>query len=242
MKFLTRAMVAVGAVSMVATTTAKADTPDIGTVGNATVLTAAATGTMTITFLHARASFTNSLVLFSSLAGVPTGGTAYTNPLITVLGNYPLVGVGVPPSVSIAVTAGQELLFGICSSGGTGSVNSACTAQAAGYRAYYMGPATNNNDGALHAVILSAADWNTAATGSGCLAETPPCFLAGASTTVVGFEDLPALGDADWNDLVFSFSNVSTVPEPGTMGLLALGLVGLSGAGLVRRRSTKRNK
>jgi hypothetical protein len=36
------------------------------------------------------------------------------------------------------------------------------------------------------------------------------------------------------NYLVQGFT--TTVPEPGTMGLLALGLVGLSGAGLVRRR------
>jgi hypothetical protein len=245
MKFLTRAMVAVGAVSMVAASSAKADVPDLGTVGSNEVLTAASTGTMVITFLHARAAFTNSLVLFTSTSGPnasPTGGTAYTNPLIKVLGNYPLVGVGQPLSITINVTAGQTLLFGICSSGGTGSVNSACSDQAAGYRAYYMGNASNNNDNALHAVVMSAADWNLAATNSGCLAENPPCYLADASTRVVGFEDLTALGDEDWNDLVFSFTNVSTVPEPGTMGLLALGLVGLSGAGLVRRRSAKRNK
>jgi len=245
MKFLTRAMVAAGAVAMVATTNANADVPDLGTAGSNEVLVAATTGTMTITFLHARAAYTNSLVLFTSTSGpnaAPTGGTAYTNPLITVLGNYPLVGVGQPLSVTINVTAGQTLLFGICSSGGTGSVNSACTTQAAGYRAYYMGNASNNNDNQLHAVVMDAAAWNTAATISGCLAENPPCYLAAAGTRVVGFEDVGGLGDQDWNDLVFSFTNVSTVPEPGTMGLLALGLVGLSGAGLVRRRSAKRNK
>lgn len=245
MKFLTRAMVAAGTVAMVATTNANADVPDLGTAGSNEVLVAATTGTMTITFLHSRAAFTNSLVLFTSTSGpnaTATGGTAYTNPLITVVGNYPSVGWGSPLSVTINVTAGQTLLFGICSSGGTGSVNSACTAQSSGYRAYYMGNASNNNDNALHAVVMDAAAWNAAATGSGCLAETPPCYLAAAGTRVVGFEDLTNLGDADWNDLVFSFTNVSTVPEPGTMGLLALGLVGLSGAGLVRRRSAKRNK
>ena len=243
MKFLTRAMVAACAVSMAASTSAKADVPDIGTVGSSFVLTAASTGTMTITFLFARAEFTNNLVLFTSSGtggaggtAAPTGGTTYTNPLISVVGNYPLPGVGVPISININVVEGQVLLFGICSSGGTGSVNAACTAQGAGYRAYYMGQASNNNDNALHSVILTAAEWNTAATLSGCLAESPPCFLAAAGTTVVGFEDLPNLGDADFNDLVFSFTNTSTVPEPGTMGLLALGLVGLSGAGLARRR------
>ena len=235
MKFLTRAMVAASAVAMLATTTAKADSPDLGNAGSATVLTALSTGPMTITFLHARAEFTNYLVLFTAVGGTAVGGA----PLIQVIGNYPNVGVGNPPSVVINVTAGQTLLFGICSSGGTGGAATACTNIGAGYGAYYTGPAANNNDNALHAIVTDAVTWNAAATGSGCLAESPPCFLAAAGTTVVGFEDLPNLGDADWNDLVFSFTNVATVPEPGTMGLLALGLVGLSGAGVIRRRRNK---
>ena len=241
MKFLTRAMVAVGAVCMVEASSAKADMPDLGTVGSLTVLTAASTGSMTITFLHSRAALTNNLVLFTSTSGpnaAPTGGTAYTNPLIHVPGNYPNVGIGAPLSRTISVTAGQTLLFGICTSNTKGSVNSAC---GFGRSAYYMGQGSNNNDGQLHAVVLSYGAWNAAATGGGCLAQNPPCYLAAAGTVVVGFEDLPNLGDADWNDVVFSITNTTT-PEPGTMGLLALGLVGLSGAGLVRRRTAKRNK
>lgn len=251
MKFLTRAMVAASAVSMAAITPVKADSPDIGTVGSADVLVAASTGPMTITFLHARADFTNALVLFNHDGNIADAGTDVTGgavagtpvPIINVPGNYPAVGIGTPHSAIINVTAGQQLLFGICTNGTVvtaGAVNSACTSIGADYRAWYSGPANNNTDLQLHAVILTAEQWNAAAALSGCLAESPPCFLAEAGTTVVGFEDIGGLGDSDWNDLVFSFTNVSTtVPEPGTMGLLALGLVGLSGAGLVRRRNKK---
>jgi hypothetical protein len=59
---------------------------------------------------------------------------------------------------------------------------------------------------------------------------------------VIGFEDLPNLGDHAFNDAVFAFDFSSVgatvvVPEPGAMSLVAIGLVGLSGAGLVRRRT-----
>lgn len=249
MKLFARAMVAASAVSMAAVGSAKADAPDIGTVGSTTVLTALSTGTITITFLFSRAEFTNYLVLFNATAaGVVTDGAVagYPNPLITVAGAAPSAGVGVPLTINIDVVAGQVLLFGICTTGTVnppgGDPNSGCLAP--NTLAFYTGPAANNLDLNPHAIITDAATWNTAAGLSGCLVEVPSCFLAAAGTTVVGFEDIAGqgLGDADFNDLVFSFTNVTTIPEPGTMGLLALGLVGLSGAGLVRRRSAKRNQ
>jgi hypothetical protein len=46
--------------------------------------------------------------------------------------------------------------------------------------------------------------------------------------TYIGFEDLPNLGDIDYNDHQFVFTNVSRdLPEPGTMALFGLGLIGL---------------
>jgi hypothetical protein len=60
---------------------------------------------------------------------------------------------------------------------------------------------------------------------------------------VVGFEDIFKGGDFDYNDLVFSLTNVTLnvpvtpVPEPQTFGMLALGL-GLLGF-QARRRSAK---
>lgn len=45
--------------------------------------------------------------------------------------------------------------------------------------------------------------------------------------TYVSFEDLPNLGDIDFNDHQFVFTNVKTVPEPAGLVLLGLGLLAL---------------
>jgi len=54
------------------------------------------------------------------------------------------------------------------------------------------------------------------------------------SSLIVAFEDLIA-GDFDYNDLVVGISDVRAVPEPGTLALVGLGLLGL---GMARRRKS----
>jgi hypothetical protein len=232
MKLITRAITTAGMLSLAGASVAKADVPDLsGSISGAT-FTAAATGNLTVTYLFSRALFTNDLILFAAVGG----GAIGTNPLIHVIGTWPAVN-STAASATFAVTAGQSLLFGICSSGNLGGAATAC---ASGYSAWYMGSGTDNIDGQIHTAIMSASQWNS-------MVGSPfGGFAAPPGTTVVGFEDqslAPNSGsDRDYNDIVFAFSNVQTVPEPSTMGLLALGLVGLSGAGLIRRRSAKRGK
>ncbi len=82
-------------------------------------------------------------------------------------------------------------------------------------KVFYSGGASRNPDGIAHAVVDS-----------------------GLNQSKVGFEDLFGGGDLDYNDLVFSFTNVSgtsvgpgvsplAVDEPSTLILFGIGLAGL---------------
>jgi hypothetical protein len=77
---------------------------------------------------------------------------------------------------------------------------------------WYTGPGALNADGLVHA-------------RTGTWVGTSPI----PNGTFVGFEDLYGGGDQDFDDHMFVFTNVrSSVPEPGTMALLGLGIAGIS--------------
>lgn len=223
-KTLRHAALALGFAAVIAAPNAEAQVPDLGGSQNPAIFIA--TGNLvTLTFLYSNAGNVNHL--YAWVAGVMTP-RLFTIPSGENEGPF--------ATASFATNIGDQVVFLLCTSSGPYN-NDFCATTDNFDTGWWSGPGVGgpvggNSDGTVHVATETAAFWNALVGRPGQDAPT--------GSTVLGFEDRSAdspLYDGDFNDTIWAMEGLTTmVPEPATMGLMALGLVGLAGAGAARRR------
>lgn len=163
-------------------------------------------GPVTVEIMGNDAAFVSELQLYAS-SNLLTPISPACVPGISATG----IALGAPPSGPFDITCmispnfsiGDELVFAI--------LVTSTPPGPAGAGPFFMGPASRNPDGVIHAATDNL----------------------GGGVFEVGFEDILGGGDMDYNDLIFRFTGVVPASEPGVLALAGLGLLGL---GLSRRK------
>ncbi len=143
-------------------------------------------GEVTATFVAGSGCYYDYLYLDTLIAGNPNyanagGGSGET-------ANFIFVNHGSVPGQVVdlgSFPAGTELIFHVVA-------DASCSAFGPGpFLDWYTGPASRNADGFCHAWVDAA-------------------YTGPYGGTAVGFEDLAGLGDAGYEDLIYTFSNVTS--------------------------------
>ncbi len=184
-----------------------------------------------VKFVGKQARYVNDLYYYLTLPGAGQ----------FLLRNTTAEGTVVEATTSSALAIGAEAIFSICANLGAAPAGTGCTSAPADVSGnqYYSGPASRNPDNRFHDMV-----WTREAYLAGCALSPTNCspniatLLTDPSyNIVVGFEDSYNYNiDNDFNDIVFAVRGTTLTPEPMTIALMATGLSGVAGAGVLRQR------
>jgi hypothetical protein len=180
-------------------------------------------GDIAVAFIGADALYSNDVYYFMSVGDVTTATFLFNN-------HAAASGTTADPDDS-ALNPGDEAIFGICVNRSGASPGPGCENAD---DIFYSGSGAHNVDGLAHTVVWTRADYDAE------FGPLDPTLFPADYSYVVGFEDILGGGDRDFNDAVFAIRGLTVAPEPLSMTLLATGLIGIGGAGMVRRKTAGR--
>ena len=176
-------------------------------------------GDVTVTFIDSAASFDSWILLYDAVPAGPLAAQLAAAKKTDLLSNreVPATFISFDPSL-LGFGAGAELLFALAVDTDPNGVGDRAFDATDVELLWFMGGAGRNADGIIHNDVQSG----------------------GPLLAIVGFEDRDAadpLIDFDYNDHIFSFFPVTTsVPNPGGLVLVGVGLIGFALADWKRRR------